>query len=32
MFHRALQRPEFQQAAAAMPFPSRPALYQVVRG
>jgi heme-degrading monooxygenase HmoA len=31
MFARALQRPEFQQAAQAMPFPSHPALYQVVR-
>jgi heme-degrading monooxygenase HmoA len=31
MFARALQRPEFAQAAAAMPFPSHPALYQVVR-
>jgi heme-degrading monooxygenase HmoA len=30
MFSRALQRPEFQQAA-AMPFPAHPALYQVVR-
>ena len=27
MFARALQRPEFQEAAAAMPFPSHPALY-----
>jgi heme oxygenase (mycobilin-producing) len=32
MFARALQRPEFQEAAAAMPFPSHPALYQAVRG
>jgi heme oxygenase (mycobilin-producing) len=31
MFARALQRPEFQQIAAAMPFPSHPALYQVIR-
>jgi heme-degrading monooxygenase HmoA len=30
-FARALQRPEFQQTAAAMPFASHPALYQVVR-
>lgn len=31
-FSRAVQRPEFQQAAAAaMTFPSHPALYQVVR-
>jgi heme-degrading monooxygenase HmoA len=27
MFARALNRPEFQAAAAAMPFPSHPALY-----
>ena len=32
MFSRALQRPEFQQAAAAMPFRAHPALYEVVRG
>jgi heme-degrading monooxygenase HmoA len=31
MFSRAVQRPEYQQAAAAMAFPSHPALYQVVR-
>jgi heme oxygenase (mycobilin-producing) len=31
MFSRAVQRPEFQEAAAAMAFPSHPALYQVVR-
>jgi heme-degrading monooxygenase HmoA len=31
MFSRAVQRPELQQAAAAMPFRSHPALYQVVR-
>lgn len=31
MFAKALERPEFQQAAAAMPFSSHPALYQVVR-
>ena len=31
MFARALKRPEFQQAAQAMPFTSHPALYQVVR-
>jgi heme oxygenase (mycobilin-producing) len=31
MFARALQRPEFQRAAEAMPFPAHPALYQVVR-
>jgi hypothetical protein len=31
MFARALGRPEFQEAAQAMPFPSHPALYQVVR-
>jgi heme-degrading monooxygenase HmoA len=30
MFARALQRPEFQQAAQAMPFPAHPALYQVI--
>jgi hypothetical protein len=27
MFARALERPEFTAAAAAMPFPSHPALY-----
>jgi heme-degrading monooxygenase HmoA len=32
MFARALQQPEFQQTAGAMPFPSHPALYQVIRG
>ena len=32
MFFRALQRPEFQQAAQAMPFASHPALYQPVSG
>ena len=31
-FTQALQRPEFQQAAAAMPFPSHPALYEVIHG
>jgi hypothetical protein len=31
MFARALQRPDFQQAAQAIPFPSHPALYQPVR-
>jgi heme oxygenase (mycobilin-producing) len=31
MFAQATQRPEFQQAAAAMPFTSHPALYTVVR-
>jgi hypothetical protein len=31
MFSRAVQRPEVQQAAAALAFPSHPALYQVVR-
>ena len=31
MFARALQRPAFQRAAQAMPFPSHPALYQPVR-
>jgi heme oxygenase (mycobilin-producing) len=31
MFARALQRPEFQRAAEALPFPAHPALYQVVR-
>ena len=30
MFSRAVQRPEFQQAAAALTFASHPALYQVV--
>ena len=28
MFARALDRPEFREAAGAMPFPSHPALYQ----
>jgi heme-degrading monooxygenase HmoA len=32
MFSKALQEPAFGQAAAAMPFPSHPALYQVIRG
>jgi heme-degrading monooxygenase HmoA len=31
-FSNALQQPGFRQAAAAMPFPSHPALYQVIRG
>lgn len=31
MFARAIQQPEFQQTAAAMPFTSHPALYQVIR-
>lgn len=30
MYSRAVQRPEVQEAAAAMAFPSHPALYQVV--
>lgn len=30
MFVRAVQQPEFQETAAAMPFPSHPALYQVI--
>jgi heme-degrading monooxygenase HmoA len=30
MFARALQRPQFREAAAAIPFPSHPALYQPV--
>lgn len=30
-FSRAVQRPEFQQTAAAMPFRSHPALYAVIR-
>ena len=30
-FASALQRPEFQQAAKAMPFASHPALYEVIR-
>jgi heme-degrading monooxygenase HmoA len=30
MFSRAVQRPEFQRAAAALTFASHPALYQVV--
>jgi heme-degrading monooxygenase HmoA len=30
MFSRAVQRPEFQEAAAALTFASHPALYQVV--
>jgi heme oxygenase (mycobilin-producing) len=32
MFARALARPEFQEAARAIPFPSHPALYLVIRG
>ena len=32
MFAQAVGRPEFQQAATAMPFASHPALYQVIRG
>jgi heme-degrading monooxygenase HmoA len=32
MFARALQLPDVQAAAQAMPFPSHPALYQVVSG
>ena len=32
MFFRAVQQPAFAVAAAAMPFASHPALYQVVRG
>ena len=31
MFSRALQRPEFQAVAGAMPFASHPALYLVVK-
>ena len=31
MFQRATQKPEFQEVAAAMPFPSHPALYEVIR-
>ena len=31
MLARALGRPEVRQAAEAMPFPSHPALYQVIR-
>ena len=31
MVARALKRPEFEQAAAAMPYASHPSLYQVVR-
>lgn len=31
MFQRATQKPEFQELAAAMPFPSHPALYEVIR-
>jgi heme-degrading monooxygenase HmoA len=30
-FTKAVEQPSFQQAAAAMPFPSHPALYQVIR-
>jgi heme-degrading monooxygenase HmoA len=30
-FTRAVQRPEFQQAAAGMAFPAHPALYEVIR-
>jgi heme-degrading monooxygenase HmoA len=32
MFSRAVQRPEFQEAAAALTFASHPALYQAIRG
>lgn len=32
MYARALRRPDFQEVAQALPFPSHPALYQVVRG
>jgi heme-degrading monooxygenase HmoA len=32
MFARALQRVDFQEAAAALPFPSHPALYQPADG
>jgi heme-degrading monooxygenase HmoA len=32
MFARALERPEFRHASGALPFPSHPALYQVVLG
>ena len=31
MFSRAIEQPEFREAAGALPFPSHPALYQVVR-
>jgi len=31
-FARAVGQPEFQQTAAALPFPSHPALYGVIRG
>jgi len=31
-FARAAGRPEFQEGARAMPFPSHPALYEVIRG
>jgi heme-degrading monooxygenase HmoA len=31
-FARAVAEPEFQQAVAALPFPSYPALYGVIRG
>ena len=31
-FATGVERPEFQQLAAAMPFPSHPALYEVIRG
>ena len=31
MFARALARPEFQEAARAIPFPAHPALYLIVR-
>jgi heme-degrading monooxygenase HmoA len=30
-FSKAVGRPEFQRAAAEMPFPSHPALYQIIR-
>ena len=31
MFSQAIEQPEFREAAGALPFPSHPALYQVVR-
>jgi hypothetical protein len=31
MFSQAIERPEFREAAGALPFPSHPALYQVAR-
>jgi heme-degrading monooxygenase HmoA len=30
-YSKAIRRPEFQHAAAALPFPSHPSLYQVIR-